>query len=196
MRVTFVVLFTLLPVMWTAWDMAVHGPGAEPARRLEHVSGDWALYLLLMTLTVRPLWRTAGWRSNFVWLRRTLGLMAFFYASLHLIFFVLFELNLDMEQLAEQVVEKPWVTLGMTAWLLLLPLAITSTTGWQRRLGRNWARLHQLIYPATLLGALHYVWLVKKDLSTPLALLAVFGILMGWRLWLRRRGQASRRVPR
>ncbi|WP_294946012.1 sulfite oxidase heme-binding subunit YedZ, partial [Sulfurivirga sp.] len=187
MRVATLILLTLLPALWTAWDMAMHGPGAEPARRLEHVTGDWALYLLLLTLTVRPLWRTMGWRSSFVWLRRTVGLMAFAYASVHLVFFVLFELNLDLGQLVAQVAEKPWVTLGMAAWLMLLPLAVTSTTGWQRRLGRHWARLHQLIYPATLLGILHYLWLVKKDISTPLALLAVFGVLMGWRLWLHRR---------
>ncbi len=193
MRVATLILLTLLPALWTAWDMAMHGPGAEPARRLEHVTGDWALYLLLLTLTVRPLWRTMGWRSSFVWLRRTVGLMAFAYASVHLVFFVLFELNLDLGQLVAQVAEKPWVTLGMAAWLMLLPLAVTSTTGWQRRLGRHWARLHQLIYPATLLGILHYLWLVKKDISTPLALLAVFGVLMGWRLWLHRRSALGHR---
>ena len=193
MRVATLILLTLLPALWTAWDMAMHGPGAEPARRLEHVTGDWALYLLLLTLTVRPLWRTMGWRSSFVWLRRTVGLMAFAYASVHLVFFVLFELNLDLGQLVAQVVEKPWVTLGMAAWLMLLPLAVTSTTGWQRRLGRHWARLHQLIYPATLLGILHYLWLVKKDISTPLALLAVFGVLIGWRVWLRRRSALGHR---
>ena len=193
MRVAMVILLTLLPALWTAWDMVVHGPGAEPARRLEHLTGDWALYLLLLTLAVRPLWRTVGWRSSFVWLRRTLGLMAFFYASAHLAFFALFELNLDLGQLVAQVVEKPWVTLGMAAWLMLLPLAVTSSTGWQRRLGQHWARLHQLIYPATLLGILHDLWLVKKDISTPLALLAVFGVLMGWRVWLRRHSALGHR---
>lgn len=183
MRTGLVVLLALLPLAWTVWDMTQHGPGANPAERIEHLTGDWALNLLLLTLLVRPLWRQMGWRSSFVWLRRTLGLLAFFYATLHLLAFVVFELNLSLNELSAQVLEKPYITLGMAAWLLLVPLAITSSAGWQRRLGRNWQRLHRLVYVATLLGILHYVWLVKKDLTAPLLYLLVFLVLMGWR-WM------------
>jgi len=184
-RIGVVVGLALLPLAWTAWDMAQHGLGANPAERVEHFTGDWALNLLLLTLLVRPLWRTLRWRSSFVWLRRTLGLLAFFYATLHLLAFVVFELNLSLGALPEQVVEKPYVALGMAAWLLLVPLAITSTAGWQRRLGRRWNTLHRLVYAATLLGIAHYWWLVKKDITAPAMYLLAFALLMGWRLWLR-----------
>ncbi len=166
--------------------------GANPVETLTHATGAWTLRLLLATLAITPLRRFTGWSCLAPW-RRSLGLLAFLYATLHLTTFLALDLGFALGRLAEEVAERPYVTLGFSALLLLVPLAITSTRGWQRRLGRRWLTLHRLVYGAAVLGVLHFVWLVKADLAEPLAYGAVLGGLFASRL-ARRRAVRSKRV--
>jgi sulfoxide reductase heme-binding subunit YedZ len=154
--------------------------GANPVETITHQTGGWALRLLLATLAVTPLRRLAGWSFAAPW-RRSLGLLAFGYASLHFATFLALDLGFDLSALGEEVAERPYVTLGFTALLLLAPLALTSTRGWQRRLGRRWRALHRLVYPAAGLAVLHFLWLVKADLAEPLAYAAALAVLLALR---------------
>lgn len=156
--------------------------GANPVETITHVTGEWALRLLLAALAVTPLRRLGGWAFVAPW-RRSLGLLAFAYASLHFATFLALDLGFDLSALGEEVRERPYVTLGFTSLLLLTPLAVTSTRAWQRRLGRRWLSLHRLVYVAAILAVLHFVWLVKKDLSEPL----VYGTVLAGLLLLRLR---------
>lgn len=173
--------------------LLVHGAllgdlGANPVERVTDVTGQWGLRLLLLSLAVTPLRRLTGW----VWLqrfRRMLGLFAFFYVSLHLLTWIWLDKELRLAELAADIVERPYITVGFAAWLLLVPLALTSTTGMMRRLGRNWQRLHRAVYPAAVLGVLHYTWQVRADLLDPLVYAVLLAILLlaRWRpRWLRR----------
>ncbi|MCK9195091.1 MAG: sulfoxide reductase heme-binding subunit YedZ [Nevskia sp.] len=158
---------------------------ANPIEFIEHYLGIWSLRLLLVTLAMTPLRQLTGWAEP-IKLRRTLGLWAYAYLCLHFAVYIVFDLNIlqpahAAAQLGEDLVKRTYITLGFVGWLLLLPLAVTSTDGWQRRLKRNWKKLHRLVYPATLLGALHFVWLVKKDVSEPLLYLAVLIALLALR---------------
>ncbi|MFZ5654786.1 MAG: sulfite oxidase heme-binding subunit YedZ [Pseudomonadota bacterium] len=168
------------PLLWLAWRVAGGGLGANPVEFLEHYSGDWGLRLLLATLALTPLRRWSG-RGEALRVRRLLGLWAFFWICLHFAIYLTFDLEWSAALLAEDLVERTYITLGFAAWLLLVPLAITSTRGWQRRLGSRWRRLHRLVYPAALLGALHFLWLVKADVREPLVYLGVLALLLGLR---------------
>lgn len=160
---------------------AVRGSlGANPVETITHTTGQWALRLLLATLAVTPLRRLAGWSFLAPW-RRSLGLLAFGYATLHFATFLALDLGFDLSALGEEVAERPYVTLGFSALLLLTPLAVTSTRGWQRRLGRRWLNLHRLVYAAAALAVLHFVWLVKADLAEPLVYAAVLAALLAAR---------------
>jgi sulfoxide reductase heme-binding subunit YedZ len=187
-----VFVLCLLPLAHLVWD-AVHGTlGTDPVARLEHRSGDWALRLLLATLAVTPLRRLSGWHK-LVRFRRMLGLFAFFYVSVHLTIYLVIDLGGFWSQLLGEIVKRPYITVGFAAWLLLIPLALTSTQGAMRRLGRNWQHLHRLVYPIALLGVLHYFWLVKADHREPALYLAVWIALMLARLPSKMR--ARRRSP-
>jgi len=160
--------------------------GANPLERVTHVTGDWGLRLLLATLAITPLRRLSGW-TRLLRLRRMLGLFAFFYVSLHLLTWVWLDQELVWGNIVADIAKRPYVTVGFAAWLLLVPLAATSTRGMMRRLGRNWQRLHRLIYVAALLGVLHYIWLVKADLLEPLIYAGLLLVLLAvrWRpQWL------------
>jgi sulfoxide reductase heme-binding subunit YedZ len=171
--------------------------GANPVEFLEHYTGDWTLRLLLTTLTMTPL-RMLTRLTEPVRVRRILGLWAFAFLCLHFCIYLVFDLGFSVLQLGEDLVKRTYITLGFTAWLMLLSLAITSTTAWQRRLKRRWVALHQLIYPAAILGVIHYLWLVKADTREPLIYLAILLVLLGFRLpwsqWVndRRRHESSR----
>lgn len=169
------------PLLWLAWRVGNGDLGPNPVEFLEHYSGDWSLRLLLATLAVTPLRRWSG-RGEVLRIRRLLGLWAFCWICLHFAIYLTFDLEWSPRLLGEDLVERSYITLGFTAWLLLVPLAITSTRGWQRRLGPRWRGLHRLIYPAALLGALHFLWLVKADIREPALYLGVLIAL----LWLRR----------
>jgi sulfoxide reductase heme-binding subunit YedZ len=180
------------PALWLAWAAARGGLGANPIETITHTTGSAALRCLLATLAVTPLRRFAGWHALAAQ-RRMLGLFAFFYASLHFLTWSLLDLGLDLEALVEDVAERPYVTAGFTAFLLLVPLAITSTRGWVRRLGRRWVLLHRLAYVSAGLAIVHYLWLVKADLRPPLAYGAVLALLLAARLPAARPRSAQRR---
>jgi sulfoxide reductase heme-binding subunit YedZ len=156
------------------------GLGAEPIEEVTHRTGFATLLMLMLTLAISPIRRWTGWN----WLapaRRTLGLCAFLYVCLHLVIYLV-DQGFSVGFIVEDVVEHPYVTVGFAAFLLLVPLALTSTKASIRRLGKRWQKLHRLVYLATGLGVLHFLWLVKKDLRDPLIFAAVFAALMLARL--------------
>jgi len=158
--------------------------GADPVEHVTHVTGDWALRFLLLSLAVTPLRRLLGWG----WaapLRRTLGLTAFGYACLHYLIYLGLENFFDWQLIVEDVLKRRYAWVGFTAFLCLVPLAVTSTRAMIRRLGRRWILLHRLVYLAAALGVIHFLWLVKSDLREPLLYAAVLSLLLGLRLWFR-----------
>lgn len=164
-----------------AWRDAL---GANPIEKVQHVTGEWTLRLLLLALAVTPLRRLTGWS----WLapqRRTLGLLSFTWACLHFSTWVGLDLFFDWEAVFEDIVERPYVTVGFAAFLCLVPLAVTSTRGWVHRLGRRWVVLHRFAYVAAVLGVVHFLWLVKADLLEPLVYASVLGVLFAVRLYPR-----------
>jgi sulfoxide reductase heme-binding subunit YedZ len=161
--------------------------GADPVARLTHQTGLWALRLLLATLAMTPLRMLTG-SAMPIRFRRMLGLFAFFYAALHVNVYLILDLRGDWAQILTDIVKRPYITVGATALLLLIPLAITSTRGMMRRLGRHWGQLHRLVYAAAILACLHFLWLVKADKREPLIYLATLIGLLAFRLpWRRRR---------
>jgi sulfoxide reductase heme-binding subunit YedZ len=167
----------LFAVKWTLQSRL----GANPVEFLEHYTGDWTLRLLLTTLAMTPL-RMLTRLTEPIRVRRILGLWTFAFLCLHFSMYLVFDLSFSVAQLAEDLVKRTYITLGFTAWLMLLPLAVTSTAGWQRRLKRRWIALHRLIYPAAILGAIHYLWLVKADTREPLIYLSILLVLLALRL--------------
>lgn len=167
-------LAPFLLMSWGAWQDDL---GANPLETVTHGTGDWALRFLLITLAMTPLRRLL--RSNWpISLRRMLGLFTFFYASLHFLVWLVLDQEMLWQNILADIVKRPYVTVGFLAWLFLVPLALTSTKGMIRRLGRHWSRLHRLVYPIALLGVLHYLWLVKADLLEPLIYAAILGLLL------------------
>jgi sulfoxide reductase heme-binding subunit YedZ len=176
----------LLPLALLLWRVMSGSIGPNPVQAITHDTGDWALRLLLATLAMTPLRRLTGWGWP-VQLRRMLGLFAFFYAALHFSTYLWLDQFFDWEAVVADIAKRPYITVGFAALLLMLPLAVTSTRGWQRRLGRNWKRLHRLVYGIGLLGVLHYLWLVKADLLEPAIYAGVLALLLLARLpWWRR----------
>jgi len=182
----------LLPLAWLGWRVWQDELGSNPVETLSHVTGDWTLRFLLLTLAITPLRRLSGWQWPLK-VRRMLGLFAFFYACLHLSVYLIFDQFFDWAAILEDVAKRPYITVGFAAWVLLIPLAVTSTNGMMRRLGRRWQRLHRLVYLIGLLGVLHYLWLVKTDLREPLLYAGLLVFLLGYRLWWWRTHSATLR---
>jgi len=190
-RLTKPVLFlcSLLPLfdlLLSAFNVAGLSLGANPVEALLHNLGRWGLKFLLLTLSVTPLRRWTGWN----WLqrfRRMLGLFAFFYITLHFTVYVVLDQALDVAAIYEDVVKRPYITLGMTGLLLLLPLAMTSNRGMMRRLGKNWQKLHRLVYVIGVLGVWHFYWQVKLDTLVPSVYAAVLVVLLTVRVYHRRK---------
>lgn len=184
-------LVPLAHLVYWAW---VGRLGANPVQTMTFLTGDWGLYFLLMTLAVTPLRRLSGWN----WLqrfRRMLGLFAFFYVLLHFLTYLVFDQFFDLHSIAADVVKRPYITVGFTAFVLMIPLALTSTNAMMRRLGRRWQRLHRLTYVIGVLAILHYLWLVKADVRLPLTFGALLALLLGYRLWLyTQRRESARRL--
>jgi len=180
----------LVPLAWLAWDTFNQTLGTDPVAQLEHRSGDWTLRILLATLAITPLRMLTG-QNWLIRYRRMLGLFAFFYASVHMSMYLIVDLGGFWSQIFVEIAKKPYITVGFTAWLLMIPLAITSTKGMIRRLGRNWQRLHRLVYVIGLCGVLHFMWLVKSGnkiaVTEPLIYLAILIVLLAFRVpsWLR-----------
>jgi methionine sulfoxide reductase heme-binding subunit len=180
---------SLGPLAWLAWAASSRGLGANPIETITHETGVWTLRFLMITLVVTPLRRVTGW-NDLIRFRRMLGLFAFFYGSLHLLTYVWLDQFFDWASIVKDVAKRPFITAGFSAYVLLVPLALTSTAGMIRRLGgRAWRRLHRLAYVAAGLGVVHYWWLVKIDTRRPRNYAVILAILLGARLvmYVRRR---------
>jgi sulfoxide reductase heme-binding subunit YedZ len=183
-----VVGLSLLPAAWVGfalWSDLTRNTrllGANPVKEMEHFMGEWNIRFLVLTLMISPLIKVTGWG----WLiryRRIFGLLAFLYIFLHLTIYFVLDVELSAALLVEDVAERLYITLGMIGFLLLVPLAITSTKGWIKRLGnKRWNALHWLIFPAVVLGMVHYYMAVKRDIREPLVYAIIFGLLFGYRL--------------
>ena len=178
-RIVKPVLFAAL--LLPALALGVIDLGANPVETITHHTGDWALRLLLVTLAITPLRRLTGW-GELIRLRRMLGLYAFFYSVLHVATYFVLDLGLDLGGVVDDVIKRPYITVGFSVFLMLLPLAATSSNAMVQRLGRRWQTLHKLVYPAAIGAVLHFFWLVKADLSRPLIYALVLLVLFALRL--------------
>lgn len=171
----------LLPLAQLVWLGYQDQLGANPIEAITHGTGEWTLRLLLVTLLMTPLrrWYSWGWPIR---VRRMLGLFAFFYGTLHLFTYLWLDQFFDWQEIGYDILDRPFITVGMLGYLLLIPLAVTSTQRMMKRLGRDWKRLHRLAYLVPVLGVVHFWWLVKADVREPLIYAVVLIILLGLRL--------------
>ena len=160
--------------------------GTNPVETMTHETGEWTLRFLLVTLAITPLRRLSG-KSWLIKLRRMLGLYAFFYACLHFMTYIWFDQYFDWMEVIRDVPKRPFITVGFTAFVLLIPLAVTSNNKMMRRLKKNWVKLHKLVYVIAVLGVLHFLWLVKADTLEPLIYASILLILLGYRAYYQRR---------
>lgn len=190
-----VFIASLLPLAWYLWGLQADTLGANPIEALTRGLGTWALNFLLITLTITPLRKYSGW-AWLVRLRRMLGLFAFFYACLHLTTYLWLDQFFDWFAIVKDIWKRPFITVGMTAFALLLPLALTSNNAAIRKLGgRRWQALHRSVYVTVMLAVLHYAWMVKADLAKPLLYAGLLAVLLalriGWRVQERNRQQSA-----
>ncbi len=186
-----VFLLCLIPFGILIWRTFTAKLGANPVEFIQHATGDWTLRFLIFTLCITPL-RKLLKLPDLIRFRRMLGLFAFFYACLHFLTYLGPDQSFDLAAMWKDVAKRPFITVGFTAFVLLIPLAITSTAGWIRRLGgRRWQMLHRLIYISAICGVIHYYWLVKSAVLRPLTYGAIVAALLLWRLgdWFLRRGR-------
>jgi sulfoxide reductase heme-binding subunit YedZ len=184
-------LLCLAPLGVLVWQALTANLGANPVEFIQHATGDWTLRFLVFTLSITPL-RKLLKLPELIRFRRMLGLFAFFYACLHFLTYLGPDQSFDLAAIWRDVAKRPFITVGFTAFVLLVPLAITSTAGWIRRLGgRRWQMLHRAIYISAICGVIHYYWLVKSAVLRPLTYAAIVAVLLLWRLgdWLIRRGR-------
>lgn len=191
-----VFIASLVPLAWLvcgAFGWLDQSLGADPVKKLEHFCGKTALNLLLITLLVTPARNLAG-LPHLPRLRRMLGLFAFFYVVLHFAVYVVLDQELNLRSVAADVAKRPYITIGFLALLMLIPLAVTSTNGMMRRLGRRWQKLHRLIYVIAVLGVWHFYWQVKRDVREPLIYAAILAALLAYRYVRARRQRLRHRV--
>jgi sulfoxide reductase heme-binding subunit YedZ len=172
----------LVPAAALTYGAFTNDLTANPIEYITNTTGVTALTFLTLSLTITPLRRLTG-RHELVKLRRTLGLFAFFYACLHLSTWVILDWFFDFASMASDVVDRPFITMGMTTFLLLLPLALTSTAGMIRRLGKRWQSLHRLVYVAGITAVVHFWWVVKADFREPRLWALALSVLLGFRAW-------------
>lgn len=185
-----VFLLCLAPIATVAWRALHHDLTANPIEFITHATGDWTLRFLVITLAVTPLRNLLG-LPELIRFRRMLGLFAFFYACLHFTTYIWLDKFFDLSEVWKDVVKRRFITVGFAAFLMLIPLAITSTAGWIRRLGgKRWQALHRLIYFSAILAVIHYYWLVKSAVLRPLTYAAIVALLLLVRIpiWLANRG--------
>ena len=184
LRLTKLAIFlaALVPLARLGWKALHDGLGANPIEVITHSTGDWTLILILVTLSITPL-RQITRQYWLIGVRRMVGLFAFFYGTLHFLTYIWLDKFFDFHEMLKDIAKRPFITVGFSAFVLLIPLALTSTAGWIRRLGgRNWQRLHRLIYATAILGVVHYFWLVKADKRKPIEYGFVLSILLLYRV--------------
>jgi methionine sulfoxide reductase heme-binding subunit len=178
----FAFLLCLVPLLQLGWGAYAQKLGANPIEKITHKTGDWTIRFLLITLSVTPLRKLLN-EPKLARFRRMLGLFAFFYGTLHLTTWIWLDKFFDLNEMWQDVLKRRFITVGMLGFVLMIPLAITSTAGWVRRLGYvRWQRLHRLVYFSALAGVIHYYWLVKSDVRLPLLYMGILAVLMIYRL--------------
>jgi sulfoxide reductase heme-binding subunit YedZ len=178
-----VFLACLTPFLWLAFRTLTGRLGINPIEDLELTTGIWALRLLTITLAVTPVRRLFGW-NRIIQYRRMLGLFAFFYVCVHFTIYIALDQTFAFGLILKDVAKRPFITMGFTAFVLMVPLALTSTKGWIRRLGRRWQLLHRLIYVSATCAAVHYLWKVKVMIGSPVYYATVIALLLAFRiLW-------------
>jgi sulfoxide reductase heme-binding subunit YedZ len=191
-------LLCLVPLGILIWRTLTANLGANPVEFVQHATGDWTLRFLVITLCITP-FRKLLKLPDLIRFRRMLGLFAFFYACLHFLTYLGPDQSFDLAAMWKDVAKRPFITMGFAAFVLLIPLALTSTAGWIRRLGgRRWQLLHRLIYLSAICGVIHYYWLVKSAVLRPLTYAAIVAVLLLWRIvdWLIRRSRATAATPK
>ncbi len=190
-----VFVLCLVPLGWLVFIVLTGRTSANPAEDIILTTGLWALRFLLITLAITPLRRVTGWNRPIQY-RRMFGLFSFFYACVHLMSYVAFDRFFALGEILADVAERPFITAGMAAFALMVPLAMTSTRGWIRSLGRRWQLLHRLVYVSALAASLHFIWKVKVLLGEPVYYAAILAVLLGFRLaWRLRPAAWMRRQP-
>ncbi len=186
-------VISLGPFAQLLYNALTDNLGANPIDEITLQTGSWTLIFLIATLSVTPLRKISGW-NGLVKFRRMLGLFAFFYATLHFMTFVVLDHFFDLNEIAKDVMKRPYVTVGFTGFVLLIPLALTSTKGMIRRLGKRWQQLHRLVYVAAVAGVIHFYWLVKADIRRPVQYGFALAVVLGYRVFAKMRA-LSRRPP-
>lgn len=174
-----------IPLALVVWHGLTGGLSANPIEDITHRTGDWTLRFLLVALAVTPLRRLTGWAA-LASFRRMFGLFAFFYAALHFTTYLVLDFFFAFDLILDDIVERRYITAGFAGFLMLVPLALTSTARMMRRLGgERWRQVHRLVYVAAVAGVVHYLWLVKIDIRPPLLYAGILTVLLGARLWFR-----------
>lgn len=168
-----VFIAALIPFGYLLFLTFTGGLSANPVEDITHFTGDWTLNMLLITLAITPLRRITKW-NRLIRYRRMLGLYVFFYSLLHFLTYLVFDQFFDIQEIIADIIKRPYITVGFAAFVLLIPLAITSNRKMVRKLGAYWKKLHQLVYVIAILGVLHYLWLVKADITEPL----IYGVIL------------------
>jgi sulfoxide reductase heme-binding subunit YedZ len=188
----------LAPLAWLVYNAVWGDLGANPVETITNTTGIWTLRFLAITVAITPFRWVSKW-NTIITFRRMVGLYAFFYGTLHFLIYFILDRSLILDDLWEDIVKRPYITVGFTAFMLMVPLALTSTTGWIRRLGgKRWSLLHTLVYISAALGVVHYWWKVKLDVTNPIYYAAIVAALLGARVvrrFARRQAPSARTAP-
>jgi sulfoxide reductase heme-binding subunit YedZ len=190
-----VFLLCLAPALWLAWLFWQQDLGPNPLETITHFTGDWAIRLIVATLAITPLRKLLA-QPDLIRFRRMIGLFAFFYGCLHLLIYLYFDRLFVFSSILRDVAKRPFITMGMASFALMLPLAVTSTKGWIRRMGgKRWQALHRLVYASAVAAVIHYYWLVKSDVRLPLLYGSLVALLLLFRVvgWMRT-GRAAKKA--
>ena len=184
-------ILALAPLAFLIYRALNNDLGANPIETINRYTGDWVLRFLMITLAVTPLRKLTGWNSLLRY-RRMLGLFAFFYVCLHFLSYVWLDQYFVLADIIKDVIKRPYITVGFASFLMLIPLAVTSTNAMVRRLGsKRWQQLHRLVYLIGIGGVVHFLWLVKSDIREPLVYGVILALLLGFRMWVRARRSNS-----
>ena len=177
-------ILCLLPFIFLVINALNNELGPNPVEEMIRTLGDWAIYFILIGLTISPVRKVfkLNWLIRY---RRMIGLFAFFYVCMHFLSYIWFDQFFSVEDIVKDIIKRPFITIGFICFLMLIPLAVTSTNGMMKRLKKNWMRLHQLVYPVSMLALLHYFMMVKADYLVPGVMLVILSVLLGYRLILK-----------